>query len=212
VILTYNTIDMLDFERGGTGLVTVVAQNIATGEVLMVAHANREAIEHTLRDGLLTLYSRSRQCRWLKGETSGNVLRVIELHADCDNDAVLALVIPAGAACHTGARTCFGGSPTLAMVADTIADRAAAPAHDSYTQRLLGNENLRLKKLGEEAVELALACSASGPGSGKVADEAADLLYHTLVACHAAGVTLQDIAAVLEQRSERASSSEKDAV
>jgi phosphoribosyl-ATP pyrophosphohydrolase/phosphoribosyl-AMP cyclohydrolase len=206
MIITAANIDILDFARGGTGLVTVVAQHATTGEVLMVAHADREAVDRTLASGDLTLYSRSRRALWRKGETSDNTMRVVALHADCDRDAILALVLPAGPACHTGARTCFdGGLPTLPLLAETIAARANAAADTSYTRRLLDNPNLRLKKLGEEAVELALACTSgnSAVDPAAVAEEGADLMYHTLVACHAAGVTLQEIAGVLERRSER---------
>jgi phosphoribosyl-AMP cyclohydrolase / phosphoribosyl-ATP pyrophosphohydrolase len=221
-------LDRLDFDKGG-GLLPVVAQHAHTGEVLMLAYADRDALASTLRDGELWLRSRSRDAPWRKGETSGNVLRVLSLHADCDADAVLARVVPAGPACHTGATSCFAAPPTLAALAETIAARAAttavrdvAPATGStavpggapdaapaavaptvgvpasYTRRLLADENLRLKKLGEEAVELALACSTGGPEA--VAGEAADLLYHLLVACAGAGVPLASILARLEER------------
>lgn len=190
-------LDRLDFAKGG-GLLPVVAQQATTGTVLMVGFADREALENTLRDGELWLYSRSRQRLWRKGETSGNVLRVVALHADCDADSVLALVAPAGPTCHTGARSCFGAAPTLATLADVIAARATAGDATSYTRRLLADDNLRLKKLGEEAVELALACAASDPE--RVAAEGADLLYHLLVACHAAEVDLDRLLATLQAR------------
>ena len=197
-IATAADLDRLDFRRAG-GLLPVVAQHATTGEVLMVGFADREALERTLRDGELWLWSRSRQRLWRKGETSGNVLRVVDLHADCDADAVLARVQPAGPTCHSGARSCFGAPPTLAALADVVAQRAAGGGDEpSHTRRLLADSNLRLKKLGEEAVELALACAA-GDGE-RTAEEGADLLYHLLVACTAAGVGLERVLAVLEAR------------
>jgi phosphoribosyl-ATP pyrophosphohydrolase/phosphoribosyl-AMP cyclohydrolase len=187
----------LDFEKAG-GLVPVVAQHARTGEVLMLAFADRTALERTLRDGTLWLFSRSRAAHWLKGETSGNTQRLVSLHADCDRDTVLALVEPAGPACHTGAWSCFDAPPVLPSLATVIADRIATGDHASYTRRLLDDENLRLKKLGEEAVELALACAARD--RRMAAREAADLIYHTLVACAAVGATLDDVLAVLADR------------
>lgn len=197
-------LDRLDFAKGG-GLLPVVAQDAHTGEVLMLAYADRDALASSLRDGELWLRSRSRDAPWKKGETSGNVLRVVSLHADCDADAVLARVLPAGPTCHTGVRSCFSAPPTLTLLADTIAERSAAAAvaaaaddGASYTRRLLSDPNLRLKKLGEEAVELALACCGADPL--RVADEAADLLYHLMVAAAAAGVSLADVLAQLAVR------------
>ena len=144
-------LDTLDFTKGG-GLVTVVAQDHRSGEVLMVAHADREALERTVATGEMHYRSRTRGL-WHKGATSGNVQQVVSLTADCDADAVLARVRPKGPACHTGARTCFGveGSDALGLLDATIALRAAAPPGTGagYTQKLLGDRNLRLKKIGE---------------------------------------------------------------
>jgi phosphoribosyl-AMP cyclohydrolase / phosphoribosyl-ATP pyrophosphohydrolase len=195
-------LDALDFARAG-GTVAVVAQHARTGEVLMLAHATREALERTLAEGVMCYWSRSRGELWRKGDTSGNVQHLVSLHADCDADAILALVLPAGPACHTGEWTCFGALPTLPALASTIERRAAAATAaagtpPSYTQRLLGDANLRLKKLGEEAVELALACERGE--TERVAEEAADLLYHILVACRAAGSTVEDVLAALDAR------------
>jgi phosphoribosyl-ATP pyrophosphohydrolase/phosphoribosyl-AMP cyclohydrolase len=167
----------------------------------MLGFGSRESFERTLRDGSLWFHSRTRDALWRYGETSGNTLRVIHLSADCDRDAVVALVDPAGPTCHTGARSCFDAAATLTSLADTIEARAVEAGADSYTGRLLGDPNLRAKKLGEEAVELALACAASDQAA--VAEEAADLLFHTLVACRAAGVSVMDVLRVLERRSER---------
>jgi phosphoribosyl-ATP pyrophosphohydrolase/phosphoribosyl-AMP cyclohydrolase len=196
-------LDTLNFDKGG-GLVTVVAQDARTGAVLMVAHADREALEHTIETGEMHYRSRTRGL-WRKGATSGNTQHVVSLTADCDGDAVLARVRPAGPACHTGAASCFGdaslGADALGAVDRAIAARAAAAdasADSSYTRRLLADRNLRLKKLGEETAELVAAC-ADGDAA-RAAQEGMDVLYHTLVALRALGVTLDDVRAVAEER------------
>lgn len=192
----------LDFGKGG-GLVTVIAQDAATGVVLMVAYADREALEQTLETGEMHYRSRSRGL-WRKGATSGNVQRVVSLSADCDGDAVLARVVPAGPACHSGAESCFGdralAPDALASLAATIARRAAAPGDGtpSYTRRLLADRNLRLKKIGEEAAELVVAL-ADGDRA-RASEEGADLIFHTLVALHDLGVSLADVRRVLDGR------------
>ncbi|HSK20374.1 MAG TPA: bifunctional phosphoribosyl-AMP cyclohydrolase/phosphoribosyl-ATP diphosphatase HisIE [Longimicrobiales bacterium] len=190
-------LDRLDFARGG-GLIAVIAQHAHTGEVLMLAYANREALERTLAERVMWYFSRSRDELWRKGDTSGNVQRVVSLHGDCDGDAILARVLPAGPACHTGAANCFDAAPTLTALDRVITDRAQAPAGSSYTQKLLSDHNLRLKKLGEEAVELALACERED--GERITEEAADLLYHALVACRAGQVSVEAVLAVLAGR------------
>jgi phosphoribosyl-AMP cyclohydrolase / phosphoribosyl-ATP pyrophosphohydrolase len=183
-----------------TGLVPVVAQHHRTGEVLMLGYADREALARTAATGRLTFWSRSRQAPWTKGETSGNVLEVLALHTDCDNDAILALVDPAGPTCHTGAWSCFDAPPTLPALARTLEDRARRRPDGSYTVRLLDDPNRRRKKLGEEAVELAVACA--GGNTEAIRAEAADLLYHLLVACMADGVSLDDVLRALSERAD----------
>lgn len=211
---TFN-LDALDFTKSN-GLVTVVAQDADTGTVLMVAHANREAFERTLATGEMHYTSRTRGL-WHKGATSGNVQHVVSLTADCDADAVLARVRPAGPACHTGAVSCFANNETQdgssrdeathadavsaldATVAERARDAANAVASDgSYTRKLLADRNLRLKKLGEEAVELTVAC-VDGDTS-RAAEEGADVIYHTVVALRAIGVSWSDVQRVLAQR------------
>jgi phosphoribosyl-AMP cyclohydrolase / phosphoribosyl-ATP pyrophosphohydrolase len=187
----------LDFDRAG-GMLPVIAQHAHTGEVLMLAYANRAALERTLAEGEMWYWSRSRGELWHKGATSGNTQRVLSLHYDCDADAVLARVLPAGPSCHTGDWSCFDAAPTLAGLDAVIANRASSPDAGGYTRKLLADGNLRLKKLGEEAVELALACER-GDGE-RAAEEAADLLYHALVACRAAGVGADAVLAALEAR------------
>ena len=202
-------LEALDFARG-SGLVTVVTQDAATGQVLMVAHADREALEYTIATGEMHYHSRRRGL-WHKGETSGNRQQVVSLTADCDGDSVLALVVPLGPACHNGTTSCFAVSESrLPIVADdvlseldaTIAARSEAgrsAAQSSYTARLLGDRNLRLKKLGEEAAELVTACADAD--RERAVEEAADLFYHTLVALRAVGGSLGDVQGVLERRS-----------
>ncbi len=194
-------LDRLDFAKGG-GTVAVVTQDAKSGVVLMVAAADREALERTLATGEMHYRSRTRGL-WHKGATSGNVQRVVRLEADCDGDAVLALVDPAGPACHTGATSCFAGGP---MGFDVVADldrvveeraRTGGPA-GSYTAKLLADRNLRLKKLGEEAAELAVA-AADGDGDRAV-EEGADLVFHTLVTLRSLGRSWTDLTAALARR------------
>jgi len=201
-------LDALDFAKGG-GLVMVVVQDAMSGAVLMTAFADREALQRTVETGEMHFRSRSRGL-WHKGATSGNTQRVVSLEADCDGDAILARVLPAGPACHTGTQSCFPNTAfpadVLAAVDATIASRLAtrAPndgaeaARPSYTRRLASDRNLRLKKLGEESAELVLAC-ADGDRTRAV-EEAADLLYHTLVALHAVGASLDDVRRALAER------------
>lgn len=190
-------LDELDFAKGD-GLIPVIAQHAHSGEVLMLAYATRDALERTLADRVMWYYSRSRAELWRKGDTSGNVQHVVSLHGDCDGDAVIARVLPDGPACHTGAANCFDTAPTLAALDEVIAQRMHAPSGSSYTQKLLADDNLRLKKLGEEAVELALACDRGD--RERIAEEAADLLYHAMVACRGERVDLREILAVLAER------------
>jgi len=202
-------LDQLDFSKGN-GLVSVVTQDAITGDVLMVAFADREALETTQRTGEMHYHSRTRGL-WHKGATSGSTQRVIALTADCDSDAVLAQVVPAGPACHTGATTCFtvpGVKPpppdAFAELDVTIAARAAEIAGTdgtSYTRKLLDDRNLRMKKIGEEAAELVLACADSDPV--RATSEAADLLYHTMVALQALGIRLSDVREELSRRAGR---------
>ena len=194
-------LDTLDFSKGG-GLVTVVAQDAHTGTVLMVAHADREALDRTIASGEMHYRSRTRGL-WHKGATSGNVQRVVSLDVDCDGDAVLARVVPSGPACHTGTVSCFGaialGADALSALDAIIAKRATlAQPSSSYTCRLLNDRNLRLKKLGEEAAELVTACADAD--TVRATEETADLMYHALVALRATGGTLGSVQAVLAAR------------
>lgn len=187
----------IDYAKGD-GLVPVIVQHFTTGEVLMLGYGNAESMQRCRDTGELWLYSRSRGQLWHKGETSGNTQQVMEISADCDGDTVLIRVRPNGPVCHTGARSCFDVAPTLLALGDVIAQRKAADVEGSYTARLLHDENLRLKKIGEEGVELVMACKTGD--AHRIANEAADLLYHSLVACAAAGVTVEDILQKLDER------------
>jgi phosphoribosyl-ATP pyrophosphohydrolase/phosphoribosyl-AMP cyclohydrolase len=186
------------------GLVPVVVQDRPSGDVLMVAWANAEALERTAQTGLAHFWSRSRRSLWRKGETSGNALRVVEARADCDRDTLLLVVEPEGPACHTGARTCFGEtSPTAAgmleELARVVAERAAAPPEESYTARLLSKgPDQVLKKIGEEATEVVLA--GRGESDERLAEEVADLLYHLLVALRLRGLPLARVMDELRRR------------
>jgi phosphoribosyl-ATP pyrophosphohydrolase/phosphoribosyl-AMP cyclohydrolase len=190
-------LDTIDFTKHD-GLVPVVAQHAHSGEVLMLAFATREALERAIDERVMWYWSRSRGELWRKGDTSGNTQQLVSLYADCDNDAIVAHVLPNGPSCHTGAWSCFDAAPALAELDAVIATRADSGDERSYTRRLLGDANLRLKKLGEEAVELALACERAD--TERVREEAADLLYHVMVACRGAGVALTDVLAVLDAR------------
>jgi phosphoribosyl-ATP pyrophosphohydrolase/phosphoribosyl-AMP cyclohydrolase len=184
-----------------TGTVVVVAQDAATGRVLMVAHADREALALTIETGEMHYRSRRRGL-WRKGATSGNVQKVVSLALDCDGDSVLARVIPAGPACHTGQVSCFPDSSqpsAWALLADTIRNRRNDPDNNGYTRALLGDRNLRLKKIGEESAEFVTAC-ADGDAV-RAAEEAADLVYHTAVALEGLDTSLDAVAVALFARS-----------
>jgi phosphoribosyl-ATP pyrophosphohydrolase/phosphoribosyl-AMP cyclohydrolase len=192
---------------GVDGLLPVVVQEHASGDVLMLAWADAEALERSVQSGLAHFWSRSRQKLWRKGETSGNELRVRELRTDCDGDTVLMLVDPVGPTCHTGSRTCFGDdTPSLGgLVAElerVIATRAGQPPETSYTARLLAKGlDHTLKKIGEESTEVVLA--AKGESDERLAEEAADLVFHLLVALKQRGVAPTRMLDVLAARRRR---------
>jgi len=206
--LQENHIDSLKFDAAG--LITTVVQHAHSGEVLMVAWMNRDALALTLQRHRLVFWSRSRQKLWEKGETSGHVLQLVSLAADCDHDTLLARALPAGPVCHTGSATCFGeadsGVGFLARLQHIIAERASESPESSYTARLLAAGTQRMaQKVGEEGVELALA--ATTDDRNKIIDEAADLLYHTLVLLRAKGLDLEDVTARLAERHQRSNNS-----
>lgn len=204
-----NEADLTQIKFDETGLVPVVVQDVTSAEVLMVAWANAETLQMTAAGGELTLWSRSRREIWEKGATSGNVMRVVELRVDCDDDTILALVDPAGPACHTGERSCFfrslwGAENTtentfLGRLWHYLNKRKNEAPEESYTARLIAQGLPRVaQKVGEEGVEVALA-AATGDRDG-FRYEAADLLYHLLVACIATEVSLPEVLKELAAR------------
>jgi phosphoribosyl-ATP pyrophosphohydrolase/phosphoribosyl-AMP cyclohydrolase len=204
--------DRITFD--GNGLVPVVAQDAATGSVLTLAYANREAVEKTLDSGEAHYYSRSRSELWRKGATSGNTQKVVEVRLDCDGDALLYVVEPRGPACHTGEESCFftslageGVAATaesevrlgtmIERLAATIAQRHEEMPEGSYTVSLIEGGPERLsQKVGEEAVEVVIAALTDD----RLSEETADLVYHLLVLLEERGVGTERVAKVLRDR------------
>jgi phosphoribosyl-ATP pyrophosphohydrolase/phosphoribosyl-AMP cyclohydrolase len=187
------------------GLAPVIVQDWRTGEVLTLAYMNREALDRTQSSGQTWFWSRSRQELWHKGESSGNVQAVRELRYDCDADALLALVEPAGPACHTGERTCFHNGEldpapheALPVLERTIAERRGASPDESYTAKLLADPAFTGAKVEEEAEEVARA--AREESDERVREEAADVLYHLDVLMAGRGLSLADAFEVLNAR------------
>lgn len=195
------------------GLVPGIVQDAATGRVLMVAYLNRESLELTRETGEAHFWSRSRREIWRKGATSGNTMAVRSITGDCDGDAMLLQVVPAGPACHTGAESCFDGAeevPERLVPPDlwpVVAARAAERPEGSYTASLLeGGVDAVGRKLTEEATEVLLAAKDHAAGTGpadRVTEEAADLVYHLLVLLAERGLSPADVASVLQSRSQQ---------
>ncbi len=204
-------IDLSVIKFDERGLVPGVVQDAVTSEVLMTAWANADALEESARLGELVLWSRSRGELWHKGATSGNRMTLREMRADCDGDTILALVDPLGPACHTGARSCFfrtifGKDSTegsfLGRLWRYLNVRKNDAPEVSYTARLLGSGAPRVaQKVGEEGVEAALACALGDRSAFRY--EAADLLYHLLVACISCSVPLDEVLRELASRHKR---------
>ena len=204
-----NTIDpaQLDWTKGN-GLLPAIVQHAVDGRVLMLAYMNQDALQRTLGDGRATFFSRSRQQLWMKGETSGHVLRVAHVGFDCDRDAILVLAHPEGPTCHNGTPTCFDDSPApeaariafLSTLQKTIAQRITDSPTESYTAKLVASGIGRVaQKVGEEGVETALAAvSRDDPA---LIGECADLLYHLVVLLQARKLTLEQVVDELAARS-----------
>lgn len=192
-----------DFAKGA-GLIPCVAQDALTGDVLTLAYMNAEALATTRETGFMHYWSRSRNRLWKKGEESGHVQQVVALDLDCDGDAILAKVRCAGPACHTGAQTCFHErlhgehDVTLAELLAVIEKRRTEPNPHSHTSKLFASENLRLKKVVEEAGEVLMA--AKDHDKERLAEEIADLLFHALVVMRAEDVAWRDVLDVLAKR------------
>ena len=188
-----------DWTRGE--LLPVVVTDAGNGELLMLAWANREAVEATERSGQAHFWSRSRDELWRKGATSGHVMAMDAIGVDCDADAIVYRVRPSGPACHTGSRSCFEDEPRfdLAALGRVVRGRRGAAAESSYTARLLaGGPRRPAEKVTEEAGELSAAALAGT--DAEVVGEAADLLYHALVLLEARGLALSDVEAELARR------------
>ena len=210
----------LDVRFGADGLAPAIVQDAADGTVLMLGWMDGEALEATVTAGEVHFHSRSRGRLWRKGETSGNVLRLVSIAVDCDHDTLLVKAIPAGPACHRGTRTCFddgapmdavprGGFGWLDTLWSTIAARAATLPEGSYTAKLLqGGVDDVARKVAEEATEVVIAAkddaaAASTETATALSSEVADLLYHTLVLLAERNVAPSDVIDVLRQRHRR---------
>jgi len=205
----HQAIPVAEIRYDERGLVPAIVQDYLDGTVLMMAWMNRESLQKTLDTGETWFWSRSRTQLWHKGETSGHLQKVRSLRYDCDSDALLIGVEQIGdIACHTGERSCFHQvegekapppADTLSQVFEVIRDRRDNPTQESYTCKLLAEgDNKILKKIGEEAVEVVMACKDDDKDA--IAGEVADLFYHTLVALAHHGVDLKDVYRKLQQR------------
>jgi len=208
----------IDLAWDAAGLLPTVVQEAETGEVLMVAWTNRQALELTLQTGAAHFWSRSRQALWRKGETSGHVQHVDAVYTDCDRDTLLLEVHQEGVACHTGARTCFftrlGGEPSsserppgrwdgpvvLEVVERVLQSRKVEPPPGSYSAELFAAGEARMcRKIGEEAVEV-ITAALGGEGDDRVVAEVADLWFHTMALLAARGLPLRRVFAELRRR------------
>jgi phosphoribosyl-ATP pyrophosphohydrolase/phosphoribosyl-AMP cyclohydrolase len=192
------------------GLIPAVVQHAGSGAVLMLGYMNAEALAATQAQGRVTFFSRSKGRLWTKGESSGHFLLVKDIAADCDRDSLLILAEPTGPVCHLGSATCFGDARRsraeqlafLAELESVLASRVSERPPGSYTTSLLDEGMRRIaQKVGEEAVELALA--AVTQADQEILGEAADLLFHTLVLLKAKGLSLSQVTNVLESRHKR---------
>ncbi len=194
----------VNFEKMN-GLVPAIVQDADEGTVLMLGFMNAEALERTLTDELVTFWSRTKQRLWQKGEISGNHLEVVSIDMDCDKDTLLIRARPRGPVCHTGNRSCFPERPVghagrvLSRLAEIIASRKEKSPEGSYTAKLFNAGDQKIgQKLGEEAVELAIAAQYSD--TQRCTEEAADLVYHLMVLLAAKDLSLEQVEAELERR------------
>lgn len=194
----------IDFEKCG-GLVPAIIQDADTKTVLMLGYMNQEAYEKTLSTGLVTFYSRSRQCLWTKGETSNNFLHLVDIKVDCDNDTLLVKVHPDGPTCHKGTDTCWGeeneASPLLFLseLSNFIEKRHQDMPEGSYTTSLFRDGlNRMAQKVGEEALELVI--EATNGTNERLVYEGSDMLYHLIVLLTHKGLRIEDMAAELRER------------
>jgi phosphoribosyl-ATP pyrophosphohydrolase/phosphoribosyl-AMP cyclohydrolase len=212
---------MLKFDE--RGLIPAIAQDHLTGQVRMLAYMNQAALEHTLESGKATFFSRSRGALWTKGETSGHVLQVLSVVADCDADTLLLSVLPVGPSCHTGRPACFfqrvsadgtltelpsETTPFLMELGELLESRKSSTSEKSYTKSLLsGGPDKIGAKIREEAGELADAIKSES--DERVLSEAADVLYHAMVGLTQRGLTLRQVIEVLAKRTKQSGHEEK---
>ena len=197
--------EALAWSKSG-GLLPAIVQDAFDGRVLMQAFMNREALMQSLSSGQVTFWSRSRQCLWTKGETSGNFLKLVTVHADCDLDCLLVLAQPEGPTCHRGSDSCFDdaaavtpGLSFLAQLERLVAQRDRERPEGSYTSQLLKEGTRRIaQKVGEEGVETALAATTGD--DEELRNETADLIYHLLVLLRSRGIPLENVIATLKGR------------
>ena len=193
----------LDFEKMG-GLIPAIVQDNDTNKVLMLGFMNEEAYEKTMQTGKVTFFSRTRNCLWTKGETSGNVLKVISVLVDCDSDTLLVKAHPTGPVCHTGADTCFGEKNEEAIMflkylQNFIERRRQEMPEGSYTTSLfMKGINRMAQKVGEEAVETVI--EATNGTDDRLIYEASDLIYHLIVLLTSKGMRIEDLAKELKKR------------
>ena len=194
----------IDFEKSG-GLVPAIIQDSRTKTVLMLGYMNKEAFDRTMETGKVTFYSRSRQCLWTKGETSGNFLTLVDAKVDCDNDTLLIKAIPSGPTCHTGTDTCWGENNEvnpllfLTYLQDFINKLHEEMPEGSYTTSLFkAGLNRMAQKVGEEALEAVI--EAVNGTNERLVYEGSDMLYHLIVLLTAKGLRIEDLAAELQVR------------
>jgi phosphoribosyl-AMP cyclohydrolase / phosphoribosyl-ATP pyrophosphohydrolase len=204
--MNLDQVTALDWDKND-GLLPAIVQDARSGQVLMLAYMNREALRITLAEKRATFYSRSRQQLWTKGESSGHWLHVVDVEADCDQDTLLVLANPEGPTCHTGTRSCFGdevasdaaGLSFLMRLESVIAQRISDRPEGSYTARLWSEGPTRIaQKVGEEGVEVALA--AVTQEDERLVGESADLLYHLALLLKSRNLSLTTVVRELEQR------------
>ncbi|WP_010605479.1 bifunctional phosphoribosyl-AMP cyclohydrolase/phosphoribosyl-ATP diphosphatase HisIE [Pseudoalteromonas maricaloris] len=201
MIINKQNIAEVDFDK--SALIPAIVQDVLTGVVLMQGFMNREALEATLEKQLVTFYSRSKSRLWTKGETSNNVLTLVEVHTDCDKDSLLIYAKPQGPTCHLGSESCFAETmPELAFLGKlerVIAQRKNASPEISYTASLFAKDLSRsCQKVGEEGVEVALAAMKND--NEELLNESADLLYHLIVLLQRQGLTLSEVVSTLKER------------
>lgn len=202
-----NALNLLDWNKDSSGLLPAIVQDYQTGRVLMLGYMNQEALAKSLDTKQVTFFSRSKQRLWTKGETSGHVLQLVDVHVDCDHDTLLVTANPIGPTCHTGTITCFGDDAVttaerisfLNQLESVLAQRIADKPEGSYTARIWSQGKTRMaQKVGEEGVEVALA--AVTQEDDRLISESADLLYHLALLLKSRDLSLTDVVRELEQR------------